>query len=353
MRDETTARQGAPLRPARKRAEPRRRPLPWLSIIVWSGALLWLIALRAHGSAASAWAVTLFSPALLTLPLAACVTALVFRRFGLATLNLAAVPALALLMGWYRLPAAGAQGSEAALRVMTYNILSCRMGDCRDVAAEIRRSSPDVVLLQEAGGPEIQRRLTEALPEYRFLGHNLRLVLTRLPVREYSVEILAPRDYHGYTQAVLETRGGPVRFVSLHQPSYRLKDVWLKSPGSVLKQPVRVARHQMKLIRELTRRFPGNDSVPTVIGGDFNSPPAGPQYQAMKERYQDAFRTAGSGWEATYPSQSPILALDRIWVDRRWRVLSAKIPDSRASDHRPVVADLAPRDFGRTGRPER
>jgi endonuclease/exonuclease/phosphatase family metal-dependent hydrolase len=78
-----------------------------------------------------------------------------------------------------------------------------------------------------------------------------------------------------------------------------------------------------------------------VVGGDFNSPPGSQAEQAMTADLRSAFAEGGSGFGWTFPSWLALLRIDHLFVSPELRVLSCRAVPTAASDHRPVVADLA------------
>lgn len=79
---------------------------------------------------------------------------------------------------------------------------------------------------------------------------------------------------------------------------------------------------------------------PTIILGDFNTPPESVWFAPLRERFANAFEAAGSGYAATWPVPLPVLTLDQIWVDRSLSVESCRHEWSAHSDHRPVIATI-------------
>jgi endonuclease/exonuclease/phosphatase family metal-dependent hydrolase len=79
--------------------------------------------------------------------------------------------------------------------------------------------------------------------------------------------------------------------------------------------------------------------LPTIVCGDMNAAPNAPELAPLLGRLHDAWTEAnGSGF--TYPAEEPTKRIDYILVAGRISVRSARVPETLASDHRPVVADL-------------
>ena len=74
--------------------------------------------------------------------------------------------------------------------------------------------------------------------------------------------------------------------------------------------------------------------------GDFNNPPRGRLYQRLAGCFQDAFRAAGWGLGETYPVGTPLLRIDYLFAGQGVGVSRCWVPNVRASDHRPTVAEV-------------
>jgi endonuclease/exonuclease/phosphatase family metal-dependent hydrolase len=84
--------------------------------------------------------------------------------------------------------------------------------------------------------------------------------------------------------------------------------------------------------------------APVILAGDINETPDGAAWQALAERYRDAYAVAPTWGESTYSATNPVRRIDAIFVDPAITVVSSGVPDvpaiERASDHRPVLAVL-------------
>lgn len=91
--------------------------------------------------------------------------------------------------------------------------------------------------------------------------------------------------------------------------------------------------------------------VPTIVGGDFNAGEADACIDAMREAgFRDSYRVLNpldpSGTYHGFGGVEDAEKIDYIWIDDRWAVLEAAVPDSKVqgvwpSDHHPVTAVLA------------
>jgi endonuclease/exonuclease/phosphatase family metal-dependent hydrolase len=83
----------------------------------------------------------------------------------------------------------------------------------------------------------------------------------------------------------------------------------------------------------------GDASVPTLLFGDLNAPPDAPEIQPLFERLHDTW-PASAGAGLTDPADVPQKRIDYVLASKHFRVRSATVPVTLASDHRPVVVDL-------------
>jgi endonuclease/exonuclease/phosphatase family metal-dependent hydrolase len=97
------------------------------------------------------------------------------------------------------------------------------------------------------------------------------------------------------------------------------------------------------------------ERFPSVVAGDFNMSEYSIMYSEMVRNMHDAFRSAGSGFGATWPAKTnspvlaflpPLLRIDYIWHNESLRTLEADVGPSLGSDHLPVRAKLQWRDRG-------
>ncbi len=95
-------------------------------------------------------------------------------------------------------------------------------------------------------------------------------------------------------------------------------------------------------------------SAPVVVGADLNEAPNGPVAQRLAGTLQDAYAVSGQGLGDTYPNPDPLSRKDYVFVDPALTVLRSWVPEDPpvavASQHRPVVAEVAEPDEERTAR---
>ena len=324
-----------------RRAKPARF---WLALSAVN--LLCLLLLRsAEALAGSNWLVALLSylPPVLFLPPALLLTllSLVRRRWVALVLNtLACVFVVFALMG-LRVPLGAQDGSPSDLRVMTYNVDKWSHGGDA-VASVIRQARPDVFCLQEAGDyfyvPGHQPHvLARALPEYHFVTQGEIVIASRYPVlSQTSVPLPPGPSSRPALEVVLQTPRGPVAVIAVHLLPNAL-DQDARSPRRLpddcrLFIEARASQNQALLTFAATIR------TPLVICGDFNAQPQTAACRELTRRYPDAFDLAGSGFGYTLTSDRPLMRIDHVLIRPGMKATRAWVPDSRVSDHRPLIA---------------
>ena len=231
------------------------------------------------------------------------------------------------------------------VRVMTYNIhVGVGMDkklDLPRIASVIKEQHVDLVGLQEVDrGVERTQRIDEIAElarltkmDYAF-AFNLRYqggqygvaILSRYPImatdhRLYKNTREAER--RGYIRAEVKIGGQVLNFVTTHL-DYQYED------GRIFETEQLLAG--LKDVKD-----------PLILVGDFNDVPAGQAYQMVRQQFGDAWienHPNDNGF--SYPSDKPAKRIDYILFrsSDHLRTKRAWIPETLASDHVPVVADL-------------
>lgn len=268
--------------------------------------------------------------------------------------TLALAAAAALLLAAASVGPAGASPARGRVRltVMSYNIhVGVGMDKRQDlarIADVIKRSRADVVGLQEVDrGVRRTGRVDEIAELARLTGmdyafaHNLDYqggqygvaVLSRFPILAVDHRRFAnlrERERRGFIRVEVEAGGRRLNFVTTHL-DYQFAD------GRLFE-----TRQLLDALRDVRG--------PLVVTGDFNEEPGAPAYALMlKEGFSDGWARAGvrpagpSGDGLTYPADRPKKRIDYVFYrgvgeDRgRGEEAAASVPDTLASDHRPVV----------------
>jgi endonuclease/exonuclease/phosphatase family metal-dependent hydrolase len=80
------------------------------------------------------------------------------------------------------------------------------------------------------------------------------------------------------------------------------------------------------------------DSGTTIIGGDFNSEPGSGVIAIFEQSgWKDAFAQCGTGSGLSFPANVPVKRIDYLLFSGSTKCASAKVLETEASDHRPVL----------------
>ncbi|MGE3309256.1 MAG: endonuclease/exonuclease/phosphatase family protein [Limisphaerales bacterium] len=233
------------------------------------------------------------------------------------------------------------------LRVMTYNLhhgegVDGRL-DLERIARVIRAANPDLVALQEVDRNAARTGGMDQAAEYSRLtglygaygaampfqgGEYGQALLSRWPLEDFAVIQLPGtrgKEPRIAVSAWVEIpRLGRIRWIGTHLDAGRDDaDRWDQAGALV--------------------EILGRDSAPTLLVGDFNATP--------ESRVMDRLLNAESPWDdtaseaaaPTVPAEEPKARIDYILGSPRgtWQTLVFRvIPESVASDHRPVFAIL-------------
>lgn len=329
-------------RPARS-----RRPL----LTLLSGAYLVTLVLLWVAEAVVAerhWLTTLATYApqqIFGLPLPLLLLAsLVKRNRRALKLSIAALLVLLIgLMGFtlpLRLPP---RAKGMPIRVMTYNIHHAATS-AAEVARVIRDYRPDVVCLQEANACEPWEDpmpdLIRLLPGWHSTSYPREpAVFSRYPIIEERFMQVRGSSERGVLQVTVLANGRKITILDAHFPTALKPESLSRRKSSIrsyLRGAAAVRSRQVARLQELAA---GSDA-PVVIAGDLNTPPRGRLHRRLARSYTDAFNAAGAGFGHTFRSGLPVERIDYVFVGDGVEVRRCFVPRVRASDHRPVVADL-------------
>lgn len=262
--------------------------------------------------------------------------------------------AFVLLLGACATPPAARGPLE--LRVLVYNIHAGKDAagehNLERVAALVESTGANVALLQEvdrgterSGGedqPAALERMTGATAvfgrtldyqggEYgiallsTFPTHDGRVVpLAVQPPQERAGGSYEPR---GMLVVRLATPAGPLHVVNTHfDPSrsdhYRIQEV-----------------EQLVTVADSLR---GAGHV--VLGGDLNAEPDSEVIARLRAAgWRDAWEECGAGDGLTFPASGPVKRIDYLFLSDGLSCVSAGIPETDASDHRPLLVVLETR----------
>lgn len=236
-----------------------------------------------------------------------------------------------------------------AMRVATYNIHHGAgeddVFDLDRLAAAITRFSPDLIGLQEvdryfgdrSGNLDTLNLVTDALELHAAYGPALVLeegsgtaaygnaVLSRWPVTGSEVVQLPGRDgleTRSLLVSTVDTGGsrGEITFACTH--------------FSFEEEEARAA--QMSAAAAVLDQC----AAPVILVGDFNTSPGTPELAPLLATFTDCWAAVGEGPGLTCPALQPEARIDFVLAGAGVVPVSAVVPDTDASDHRPVVVDL-------------
>ncbi|HEX6574974.1 MAG TPA: endonuclease/exonuclease/phosphatase family protein, partial [Gemmatimonadaceae bacterium] len=85
------------------------------------------------------------------------------------------------------------------------------------------------------------------------------------------------------------------------------------------------------------------DSGFTLLGGDMNSEPSSRTIASIQQSgWTDLFEQCGSGEPNSFPADKPVKRIDYLFGQGGLRCNRARILDTQASDHRPVLFEVVP-----------
>lgn len=333
-----------------------RRPARWpLGLALLYLALVCGVGLASRVVAERFWLTTILlyfpqavylAPAALTVPVA-----LLWRDVRALAVNATAVLLVLWVLMGYNVPPPrfGPPAGAPRVRVLAYNIRGGTRG-FSSIAAQIDRYAPDVVVFSEASGwsddLRLQERLAQKLPGWNSILATEVYIASRWPFAETEKRPLGPDNvkYQSPQREAARVRIqapfgtfqvlGAHFYTSMH--GWTLRRERRRLPR-FLNETAQARRLQADEILDWTREI----QEPTLLAGDFNTPPTGHIYRDLLRRFGDSFRDAGWGWGYTYPSHRPLLRIDYIFHSPHWTVTRCETGAAPGSDHRPVFAELA------------
>ncbi|MCA8996237.1 MAG: endonuclease/exonuclease/phosphatase family protein [Planctomycetaceae bacterium] len=205
---------------------------------------------------------------------------------------------------------------ENAAKVLFWNV--ARHDDLTRAADYLRTTDADIIGLVEVKGSAKDRRQfwNEQLPAY-------------------DVSILG-----GGIQLLTKGTSGEAVVHHLHRNS-EARELQVTVRGNVITCFVvdiesDLIRSRKTALNNLAELANGHSGEPTLLMGDFNTPPESVHFRGLKAHHRLGFDGAGSGYRPTWPVPIPLLKLDQIWVNEQLELLECQQGWSIASDHRPI-----------------
>lgn len=243
----------------------------------------------------------------------------------------------------------GGRPPSRHIRIMTYNVHSCRGTDGRidpaRIAEIVARGRPDIVALQEV---DVGRARSGGFDQARLIAAHLNMEAHFHPALH-----LADEQYGDAILTALPSR--LVRAAPLPSLGEPRGAIWVSVDiGGTLLQVINThlgLRRRERMAQVAALLGPGwlgsaecRDN-PTVLVGDFNAVPSSAPYRSLARHGRDVQLLAGARPKATFPSRFPLLRLDHIFVGAGIEPVAAEVPSDlmarTASDHLPLSATIA------------
>jgi endonuclease/exonuclease/phosphatase (EEP) superfamily protein YafD len=278
---------------------------------------------------------------LLFLSLPLVIVALLLRAPRLTLGCLIAAAGWGLFYVPYLLPRDAAQPvSESDFTILTFNLKAATQNI--DTLVEIiEDTDTDIVALQELSVPtaaQFEAALSDDYPEMAFYarnpGNSGAGVMSRFPIEADEF----------WQNSEIEGALGNVRTeIDINGTSIALYSVHPRPPVS-FDAGFTLDAHSEE-VNVLMDRL-SNETLPTIIAGDFNMTPWMDEYDQVSARYVDTFREAGATtFGFTFPAGKvnfPLIRLDYVFHDESFvGVDSHPWKSSGESDHQPFWTSLA------------
>ena len=248
----------------------------------------------------------------------------------------------------------------SALNVLVYNIHAGKDAagtpNLQQVADLVRSTRADLVMLQEV---DRGTRRSGSVDQLKVLMDGARLpgVFGRTLDYDggaYGIAILSRGGFLFDDTLPLRVTPAQARAGGSHEPRGALLTVAVTPLGRLYA----VTTH-LDASREDTYRQQESADVialvkarlsidtPVLLGGDFNSEPDSAVQRKLRDAgLRDAWTECGHGDGLTYPAARPVKRIDYLFLTATLRCTDARVVETQASDHRPLLVTLR-RDEGR------
>ncbi len=249
--------------------------------------------------------------------------------------------------------------ADGGFTIAAYNVHGFRSRESfpasvREIAAFVREEGADIVCLEEfvthhKFGIEDIAAVFSHLPYVLYKGNGV-AVFSRYPVVGGSYIKFRDTDNNAI-RAVIDVNGKRIAVFAVHlqttgtSPEKRRMERELKSGDTsagmdtavrmwdALKINAAIRARQVRWIRDAAIK----EDIPVIVCGDFNDTPASYTYGVMDGSFTDGFKSAGSGYGATYRGFGNMLRIDYIFYGKGIEGVGFRSPDMPMSDHRPVI----------------
>ena len=259
---------------------------------------------------------------------------------------------IAISLYWFALPALYRPLPPAAgqtISLVSYNVQGAN-ADLRQATDWLLQEMPDLIALQETA-PGIDSRLAPLYAQYAHEDHiagNAR-VFSRYPILQREALSLDEGLERWALRLLLDVDGQRLAVYALHlslpfSPRGDEESPGI-SPGMLLRYNESRRNRQIEsLLAALAE-----ETLPTIVAGDFNMSDASLIYARIAAQLEDAWRGAGSGAGRTFPVAEaiglprlilPFLRIDYVWHSAQLNAVKARLGPSIGSDHLPLSVEL-------------
>lgn len=238
--------------------------------------------------------------------------------------------AVSLLHGWlvdFRSGPALASNS-GGLRLVYWNIARGNYAGWQTLAKQARMLDADIVAIAEATDDEVQSR---DFWETHFSGYSVLPLGEGLVVLTKGTATEVPCD--------VQVKDGTIRHLLLNVGNTSLDLILADLPSHPL-----VSRGP--ILNRLFQLMQSHRDCPTLVVGDFNTPPTSVWFKPWRKDWRHAWEVAGHGYRPTWPLPVPVLALDHVWGNDQLTFHDCAGGWSRASDHRPLIVEFTLTTYG-------
>lgn len=244
-------------------------------------------------------------------------------------------------------------GDIGDVRVLTYNIHAgkdaAQQHNLERVAQVIADADADIVLLQEVDRRTQRSDGEDHLAELaRLTGmHSAFAKSLDYQGGEYGIAVLSRFPLDSARVVRLDVRPPQERSGGVYEPRVGLHVIARTPRGAVHVVNTHIDpgaaplyRHQevIGLLAHMARSVPPDAAL--VFGGDLNARPETPEIAALALSFHDAWNRCGDGGPGySFPAAVPDRRIDYILL-RGVACTAARVLDTQASDHRPVLAIL-------------
>jgi endonuclease/exonuclease/phosphatase (EEP) superfamily protein YafD len=224
---------------------------------------------------------------------------------------------------------------KPVIRAITMN---CAFFNFGNPAVDLSLWQPDIVLLQDIL-PDQVRQIADAL--YGGLGdyrvHQSNGVVTRWKI---------PREaqnsaQHSQQITLALPSGREIEVVNVHLATAATDlRLWRKSAWNHHRSNRAIRQKELLLTQQILKQTTAFPNIPTLFGGDFNSPASDIIHRQLARDFLNAFAAAGTGWGDTFQRRFPVLRIDHLYSTRHLTPVRCCAVTTRHSDHRMVVADF-------------